>query len=61
MENGKTEIDVDKIVNHFKESSEEDFKTLLNLYESKSYNWSLFIEHISIEKLLKALYVKKNN
>ena len=30
------------------------------LYESKSYGWSLFLGHISIEKLLKALFVKKN-
>ncbi len=41
MENGKTEIDVDKIVNHFKESSEEDFKTMLNLYlhDGGNSNW----------------------
>ena len=31
---------------------------MLNLYESKDYNWSLFIGHLVIEKLLKALYVK---
>ena len=31
---------------------------MLNLYASQSYNWTLFIGHISIEKLLKALYVK---
>ncbi|MEZ4689745.1 MAG: HEPN domain-containing protein [Ignavibacteria bacterium] len=33
---------------------------MLNLYESKSYNWALFIGHISIEKLLKAVFVKIN-
>ena len=60
MENGKAEIDTDKIIEHFKESSEDDFKTMMNLYESKSYNWSLFIGHITVEKLLKALYVKIN-
>jgi len=28
------------------------------LFKSKSYNWALFVGHISVEKLLKALYVK---
>jgi HEPN domain-containing protein len=33
---------------------------MLSLYHSKSYGWALFLGHISIEKLLKAVYVKKN-
>ncbi len=53
-------IDVDKIVKHWIETSDEDFKTMLVLYDSKSYSWSLFLGHLSIEKLLKALFVKKN-
>jgi HEPN domain-containing protein len=32
---------------------------MLNLYNSKDYHWSLFIGHLVIEKLLKAIYVKK--
>jgi len=32
---------------------------MLSLYDSKSYGWSLFLGHISIEKLLKAIYVSK--
>lgn len=53
-------IDVDKIVKHWMDTSEEDFQTMLNLFDSKSYGWSLFLGHISIEKLLKAYYVSKN-
>ncbi|MEI7502585.1 MAG: HEPN domain-containing protein [Paludibacter sp.] len=56
----ETKIDVEKIVNHWIDTSDEDFETMLNLYNSKSYSWSLFLGHISIEKLLKAYYVKKN-
>ena len=52
-------IDVNKIVNHWIDTSENDFQTMLTLYDSKSYGWSLFIGHISTEKLLKALYVKR--
>ena len=32
---------------------------MLTLYKSKSFGWSLFLGHISPEKLLKALYVKR--
>jgi HEPN domain-containing protein len=31
---------------------------MLTLYRSKTYSWALFIGHISLEKLLKAYYVK---
>ena len=52
-------IDVDKIVKHWIETSDDDFNTMLTLYNSKSFGWSLFLGHISTEKLLKALYVKR--
>ncbi len=55
----KANIDIDKIVNHFIVTSEDDFNTMLSLFDSKSYGWSLFLGHISIEKLLKAYYVRK--
>ena len=59
MSDYKSNIDVDKIVNHWIETSNDDFNTMLTLYNSKSYGWSLFLGHISTEKLLKALYVKR--
>lgn len=52
-------IDVEKIVKHWIDTSEEDYQTMLTLYNSKSYGWALFLGHISIEKLLKAYYVRK--
>lgn len=53
-----TTIDVDKIVKHWIESSDNDFNVMLALYQSKTYSWALFIGHISLEKLLKAYHVK---
>lgn len=50
----------EKIILHWIESSDEDFNTMLTLYENNSLGWALFIGHISTEKLLKALYVKRN-
>ncbi|MDR2232630.1 MAG: HEPN domain-containing protein [Tannerella sp.] len=52
-------LDVEKIVNHWMETSDDDFNTMLVLYRSKSYHWALFMGHISIEKLLKAYFVKQ--
>jgi HEPN domain-containing protein len=54
-----TNINVNKIVNHWIETSDNDFETSLSLFQVKSYSWSLFLGHISTEKILKALYVKK--
>lgn len=52
-------IDVDKIVLHWVETSDADYESMLTLFNARRYNWALFIGHITIEKLLKAVYVKK--
>lgn len=52
------DLDIPKIISHWIITSNDDFNTMNKLFESKSYNWALFIGHISVEKLLKALYVK---
>jgi HEPN domain-containing protein len=59
MSDKKSNIDVDKIVKHWIETSDDDFNTMLTLYDSKSFGWSLFLGHISTEKLLKALFVSR--
>lgn len=51
-------IDIVKTFNHWIASSDKDFDTMIHLYESKDYHWALFIGHIVIERLLKALIVK---
>ncbi len=53
-------MDVDKIVEHWTGSSDNDFTTMLVLYNAGSYGWALFMGHIAIEKLLKAHFVKQN-
>jgi len=52
-------INIESIIHHWKESSDSDYKTMLNLINSTDYNWALFLGHLVIEKLLKALYVKR--
>jgi HEPN domain-containing protein len=51
-------IDIDKVIGYWKESSDNDFKTMENLMKSGDYNWAMFLGHLVIEKLLKAVYVR---
>ncbi|MCX7884917.1 MAG: HEPN domain-containing protein [Caloramator sp.] len=51
-------MDKYEIINYWRETADKDYNTMIHLYESKDYNWSLFLGHLVIEKLLKALYVK---
>src|SRR5438552_9999001 len=57
----QNEFDNEKLINYWLNSSDDDFETMISLYDNKRYNWSLFVGHLLIEKLLKALYVKRNN
>jgi HEPN domain-containing protein len=52
-------IDIDKVVKHWLDTADSDFNVMLTLFHSKTYSWALFLGHISMEKLLKAYYVKK--
>lgn len=54
-------LNQDKILTYWVESSDSDFATMQHLFASQDYSWSLFIGHLVIEKLLKALYVKHVN
>jgi HEPN domain-containing protein len=48
-------INRSELTNHLIDISENDYSTMMILYKSGSYNWALFLGHISLEKLLKAL------
>jgi HEPN domain-containing protein len=54
-------MDNEYVIAHWIESSERDFKTMTDLFVTKNNNWALFMGHLVIEKLLKALYVKNIN
>jgi len=45
-------------ISYWIESSDNNAATMYNLFSSKDYDWSLFIGHLVIEKLLKAYYIK---
>ncbi len=49
---------IDKVINYWKESSEQNYKTMHNLLRSEDYSWALFMGHLVLEKLLKGHYIK---
>ena len=54
----KEVFDKDKTIRYWLASSDDDYETMSVLYNNKRYEWSLFIGHLMIEKLLKAYYVQ---
>ena len=50
---------IESIVKYWIESSDQNYETMKHLLKTKDYNWALFIGNLVIEKLTKALYVKK--
>jgi len=54
----ETDFDANKMIQYWIDSSDDDFDTMITLYENKRYSWSMFLGHLMIEKLLKALFVK---
>ena len=50
---------IESIIEHWRESSEQNYSTMQNLIKTKEYSWALFMGHLVVEKLLKALYVKR--
>lgn len=54
-------INSQKLIQYWVDGSDDDYDTMMVMYETKRYSWSLFIGHLMIEKLLKAYYVKVNH
>ena len=48
----------DELVAHWSDSAEEDLRAMESLFHNGHHAWALFLGHLVLEKLLKALYVK---
>ena len=55
------ETDIKKLMNHLITRSDQDFDTRMHLYNSKDFHWTLFMGHLVIERLLKAVVVNVTN
>lgn len=51
-------MDKEYLISYWIKSSDRDFRAMIHLFEKKDYNWSLFVGHLVVEKLIKAHYVK---
>ena len=51
---------IEEHIQYWVESEEHDLESAESLYLSGKYDWSLFIGHLVLEKVLKALYVRDN-
>lgn len=47
----------DELVAYWLDTADRDYQTTKHLYDSGDYHWSLFMGHLVIEKLLKAILV----
>ncbi len=52
-------MDIQKIKEYWIEEANESLLVTRHLFEKKDYSYSLFFAHLTIEKLLKAIYVNK--
>ena len=47
-------------IKYWVKTSEDDLSSMTSNFNSGNYDWALFIGHLSLEKILKALWVKNN-
>ena len=52
-------MDITKQIEYWKKSAEHDLDTANSLIQAKKYDWALFLSHLVLEKMLKAIFVKK--
>jgi len=53
------QFDKSLLIKYWINSSDTDFKTMEDMFHTKNNHWALFMGHLVIEKLAKALYVKQ--
>jgi len=54
-------MDKKEKMNYWLESAKDDWEVAKHLFEKADYSYSLFFGHLTIEKILKAIYVERLN
>ena len=57
----KEQFEKQKIIDFWVISSDDDFDTMMAMYDTHRYSWSLFLGHLTLEKILKAYFAKIKN
>lgn len=53
-------MDKQTIVNYWFDSAQQNRQDAISMYDSKHYDWSLFVWHLTLEKLLKGILASKD-
>ncbi len=48
-------------IKYWVEGSQHDLESAESIFESGRYDWSLFVGHLALEKILKAIFVDRND
>jgi HEPN domain-containing protein len=51
----------DEHIKYWRESAQRDLESAEVIFGSGKYDWCLFIGHLALEKILKALFVERND
>jgi hypothetical protein len=43
-------FDIEKTYSHWIDTSDKDFITMMHLFETRDYHWTLFMDHIVLER-----------
>ena len=54
-------MDIKEHIKYWLDSADHDWDTVQSLFSAAKYDWCLFIGHLVLEKILKALYVQAND
>jgi len=53
-------VSIEEQIEYWIRSADNDLAVADHLFQSSDYSWCLFVGHLVLEKILKALYVKSN-
>lgn len=48
-------------IRYWCESARHDLETAVDIYNAGKYDWCLFVGHLALEKIIKAVYVDRND
>ena len=48
-------------IKYWRESAQHDLKSAESIFNSGRYDWCLYVGHLALEKILKAIFVDKND
>ncbi|MDY6825126.1 MAG: HEPN domain-containing protein [Thermodesulfobacteriota bacterium] len=48
-------------IRYWRESARHDLEVAVDIFNAGKYDWCLFVGHLALEKIIKAVYVDRND